>query len=264
MLKAKFLGSRLAYILGLESKRRTKELIATEYDQGIWLKNLKRLRDSNSLEDYLFGGSDYPQLCRPGTYKTQLVARSEYLRAKAGLLHKLLSPFPSVCELGCGSGWNLIALRYLGFSGRLSGIDISPVGIQVIIEANAKWSLDINVSIGDITSQQTFKTALIQSSGAIFTFLALEQLPREAPLTLTNLYEISDSKSIFLIESASGLFPLHYSELLSILYTKKRDYLRTLRRFFDDLSIPYQVRRLNFSPVIGNDVALWEIVSKAK
>jgi hypothetical protein len=151
-------------------------------------------------------------------------------------------------------------MRFLGFQGPLSGVDISPVGIQVVEEANAKWDLNINCVVGDISSKQTFSTELVQNSDCIFSFLALEQLPRESFHTLTFIRELLGEKKVFLLESSSGVFPFHYSEILTGIYTKKRDYLRTMRAYLDELSISYRIKRLNFSPSVGNDVVLWELL----
>lgn len=259
VLKFRYTAHKVVSILGMAPDKRSQELITKEYDQGVWSRHLKRVQESESLEEYLFGGSQFLAFCRPGTYKTQLMPRSDYLRAKAGLLQNLLNPFSSICELGCGSGWNLIAMRFLGFEGSLSGIDISPVGIQVIEEANAKWNLNINCAVGDISSRQVFLSDLFQNSESIFSFLALEQLPREAFHTLTYIRELRGGKKVFLLESSSGIFPLHYSEILTSIYTKKRDYLRTMKAYLNDLSISYSIKRLNFSPTVGNDVVLWEL-----
>jgi SAM-dependent methyltransferase len=260
MSKLRHVAHKVASILSTEPENRSAELVTKESDQGAWLRQLRRVHEYTSLEEYLFEGNQFLKLCRPGTYRTQLIPMSDYLRAKAGLLQNLLNPYSSVCELGCGAGWNLIAMRFLGFQGPLSGVDISPVGIQVVEEANAKWDLNINCVVGDISSKQTFSTELVQNSDCIFSFLALEQLPRESFHTLTFIRELLGEKKVFLLESSSGVFPFHYSEILTGIYTKKRDYLRTMRAYLDELSISYRIKRLNFSPSVGNDVVLWELL----
>ncbi len=245
----------------MRKSTRDDNLIKLQYDQGIWEEDLSRINNASSLSDYLFPQDSNMILRRVGKYCAKLTTNENYLRKKAILLAGTFKGKEEICEIGCGSGWNLMALRYMGYKGKLAGIDISENGIKSIELANQKWDLNIQTRVGDMRSAEIFQSPLIQASRTLFTFLALEQLPKETEMVLGHLKKYAKTKEIILLESSRELFPFHYSELLSKIYTSKRDYLRTLKKYMKRNEIDHQIERVKFSHRIGNEIAIWRLGS---
>jgi SAM-dependent methyltransferase len=253
----KCLVTQSAAICSMPQTTRKDTLVTLEYDKGLWRQSLSQIENANSLEDFLFPRDNNLLLRRIGNYSAKFITYEEYLRAKANLLANIFLAKEDICEIGCGQGWNLMALRWLGYDGNLSGVDISKNGINVIEIANRRWNLDIQTRVGDMRQEEVFLQTPIASSSNLFTFLALEQLPIDTYVVLQNFVRFANEKSIILLESSRELFPLHYSEILSRIYTSKRDYLRTLQSLLKKRGIVYQVERIRFSHRIGNEIAAW-------
>jgi hypothetical protein len=255
----KLLASQTLQILRLHTATRTPELIQSQYDSGIWSSDLTRIQEAQSLEEYLFPKDSNYLLRRQGKYFARVVTNLDYLKSKANLLVQLLGENNSIGELGCGSGWNLMVLRAGGFKGKLYGADISRIGLEVIETANRKWNLQIDTELLDLNSKRVQESNTVSEPEALFTYLALEQLPTTASQLLKNITESFPKKKMLLIESSCELFPLHYSEILSRIYVSKRDYLRSLRKDLSSLNVKVTISRLRFSHRIGNEIASFQI-----
>lgn len=234
---------------------RTPLLVESQYENGIWAKDLRRVELANSLEEYLFPEDENPLLRRSGQYFAKIQTNLEFLRSKENLLRSLLGCEKSLGELGCGSGWNLMVLRANGFKGELYGADISETGLRVIEIANRRWNLQIETELLDLNSSRVAVSKTISAPDALFTYLALEQLPSTTSYVLGVITQKFPRKKLILIESASGLFPIHYSEVLSGIYVSRRNYLSNLSKILSDLSVNFKVSRLRFSHRIGNEIA---------
>ena len=251
--------TQLLDILRLKRVERNRQLVDSQYDDGIWKSDLERIQLAESLEDYLFPKDNSFLLRRIGDYRARNISNHEYLRKKGALLVKLLGDQSSIAELGCGSGWNLLALRFLGYSGELNGVDISPRGISVINTANQKWGTDIKASTFDLTKPGLSNVEPIRESETLFSFLALEQLPNDMEKVIQNLFNEFPNRKMIFIESSTELLPLHYSELFSILYVYKRDYQHTLKSQLRNLQATFAVERIRFSHRIGNEIAVFRV-----
>lgn len=150
----------------------------------------------------------------------------------------------------------------MGFQGKLTGIDISKNGIKAVQFANKKYDLNIQTIIGDIRSSEIYSCFPVNSSTTLFTYLALEQLPVDAENVLVQLSNLAKERDVYLLESSQELFSLHYSEMLSKIYTRKRDYLTKLRFYMRKNKIKYTVSRVRYSHRIGNEIALYRISNK--
>ena len=246
-------------ILKLRNDTRTPDLVKSQYESGIWSRDLQRIRHASSLEEYLFPKDNNLLLRRSGHYFVKVQSNFEFLRKKESLLCDLIGDSKSLGELGCGSGWNLMVLRANGFKGELYGADISETGLQVIEIANKKWNLQIRTELLDLNSSQVGESRTITQPDTLFTYLALEQLPLTTSHLLGLIKQKFPLKKMILIESATGLVPYHYSELLSIIYVYRRDYLSNLPKILSDLSIKAKISRLRFSHRIGNEIASYQI-----
>ncbi|WP_316525674.1 class I SAM-dependent methyltransferase [Kitasatospora brasiliensis] len=51
-------------------------------------------------------------------------------------------------DLGCGTGWDTVALARAGY--RAGGVDISPEAIALAVQRAAELGLDIDLSVGDV------------------------------------------------------------------------------------------------------------------
>ena len=71
-----------------------------------------------------------------------------------------ISPFDEICEIGCGLGYFLDALKILGTDGcKLTGFDVSQTAIKKAKEVFP----DFNFKVIDVTeSHKTFKAKLIK------------------------------------------------------------------------------------------------------
>jgi hypothetical protein len=254
-------ASQAAAIFLLSKSTRNDILIELQYDKGIWENDLHRITQAKSLEEYLFPKDSNLILRRAGNYSAGLMTNEKYLRAKAALLMKTFENREEICEIGCGAGWNLLALRYMGFRGKLAGIDISKNGLKTIDLASHRWGLDIQTCFGDMRSNEIFQSPPINSATTLFTYLALEQLPDDAEIVLRHLDRYARQKEVILLESSRELFPLHYSEFLSKIYTLKRDYLRCIGLYMRKNDIEYRVDRVKFSHRIGNEIAIYRLGS---
>ncbi len=259
IIYGKLLLVQIIQILKLKKDKRTPDLIELQYENGIWAKDLRRVELANSLEEYLFPEDKNQLLRRSGQYFAKIQLNLEFLRSKENLLRNLLGSEKSLGELGCGSGWNLMVLRANGFKGELYGADISETGLKVIEIANKRWNLQIQTELLDLNSSRVVGSKTISAPDALFTYLALEQLPLTASHVLREITQRFPQKKLILIESACGLFPIHYSEVLSKIYVARRNYLSNPSKILSDLSVNFKVSRLRFSHRIGNEIASYQI-----
>jgi len=153
---------------------------------------------------------------------------TQYLKFKSKKLASIFSSRDSnILELGSGYGWNLISLRYHGFTGELYGIDISPTAVQLCNEISDHLKLAIKAQVLDIKyiKKDSIDTSLFD---IILIYQVLEQLPEDIEAILYNIVHLFPNKKFFLIESASELFPKSLSDILTRIYIKKQNYQNTV------------------------------------
>ena len=68
VIYGKLLLIQIIQILKLKKDVRTPDLVESQYENGIWVKDLRRVELANSLEEYLFPEDNNPLLRRSGQY----------------------------------------------------------------------------------------------------------------------------------------------------------------------------------------------------
>lgn len=257
----KFLYVQVKNIISLKKYNRNNLLVESEYDGRIWKNDLIRAQSTSSLNQYLFPNATGMLLMRTGKYFAELSNSQNFLEIKKNLLNQILevNKHENILELGCGSGWNLAILRKSGFDGNLYGLDISKNAIETISTLNKKYNLSIFAEVTDLTNESILSHEFVKSADVIFSYLTLEQMPLTAESVVRRFASLANEKRIFFLESSSDLFPYHYSDFLTKIYTKKKNYLRNLKKIFIKTGIPVQIKRLHISHRIGNEIALWEL-----
>lgn len=236
---------RLNIVINMDNKVRNVDLIEKEYNTGSWL-NFNSYFDSIktapfTVEDILFPknstnykvNTDIPKL--RVTESLVVLDETQYLKFKSMKLASIFSSKDSnILELGSGYGWNLISLRYHGFTGKLYGIDISPNAVQLCNKISDYLKLSIKAQVLDIkyVKKDSIDTSLFD---IVLVYQVLEQLPEDIEAILYNIVHSFPNKKFFLIESASELFPKSLSDILTRVYVKKQNYQNTVLKYLRKL-----------------------------
>jgi len=162
--------------------------------------------------------------------KLVMIRYEEYLKYKAMRLHRSIPvEIDSIVEVGCGYGWNLAALRYHGFVGKLSGVDISENGIKLSNLISNKYNLNFKTRVMDIKKLDPDIESLYPVD-LILIYQVLEQLHGNVEKILFNLVKIFPNTRFLVIESAAELFPKNLNLLMTKLYINKQGYQKSVLR----------------------------------
>ncbi len=263
-LKSRLLQHEVKNIIRKKAVR-DDATILYEYNCVQYPKDLKKIESSTNLAHYLYADPSV-HVRRHGSYFARFTSLGEYELSLSHLLFQNLKKFNLVLEIGSGSGRRLAALRAMGFEGQLIGVEISPNGVLAARAAEQKFKLDISYLQGDFRNINTFTHPLISNIGkgdAVFSFLALEQLPLNALDVVNHLEEVMPLATKIFFESGANLGINHYSYWLSRLTVSRRDYLRNFSLKLKKGGYDCNVTKLLYSQRVGNEIARYTIFPRS-
>jgi SAM-dependent methyltransferase len=254
----------------LRPDHRTRQQVASEYDQGDWARALADQRWSRcaTLEDYLLPEE---RSRRRALIDGRLVSvgTREYYRYRAERLRALLADAAAgadeIVEVGCGTGTNVLTLAADPRWRRLSGYDISPSGIAVARACAAHFGLaQAAFDRIDLTDAGSPGFAALAGQ-VVFSYYCMEQLRHHMPTVLANLRSAKPRRVVHIEPTLELWSRWRLRDLASRAYTKRRDYqdnlLSSLRGMERDGTIRiFEARRLHFAPTPRYDPTLvvWE------
>jgi SAM-dependent methyltransferase len=206
---------------------RTKEENLEVFEKG-WKENFEAIKRKGITSDNL-----KPAYFRPGKFlrfNNRLIISGNlnleydlFTLARRLILHKYLSSFTTVYEIGCGSCQNLFMLSELYPQKNLFGLDWSTTSVEIADYIASSLERNIKGELFDMLNPPMEKP--IKRGSAIITIHSLEQIGTEHGKLLS-----------FLLKSRPGLV-VHYEPILefydennlldylAIIYSKKRNYL---------------------------------------
>ena len=253
---------------------RSRTQVTSDYDLGQWSDELhaRGWEKCANLDDYLLHRKAKPMKALVNGRLTRLSA-SEYYTYRTKLLADVLAEesagSDTLIELGSGTGRNLFTLSQTGHWKRLTGLELSSTGRDVLRSIAGHFKVqNVDCERIDLLDPQSEGFARLKGA-TVFTFYCLEQLPSYTEKVLRNLAE-AGVKRVIHIEPTLELF--HWwsiRDLATIMYVWRQDYQRTLVRSVSALEQAgiarvKKVRRLNFAPTCRNDPTLivWDPVQR--
>lgn len=261
---------RDAAALASRRVRRSRDRVAGDYDQGVWRRALaeQRWHLAASLADYV---APEQGRHRVATVNGRLVRidSGEYYRYRNRLLATLLEPWAAeekdLIELGCGAGFNLLALRLSGRWKRLLGCDVSENALTAARKAVRHFGVrDVTFARLDLGDPCDANFRRLRGK-VVYTYYVLEQLKYELRPVIENLVRAGIKRAIHIEPGTDLLRPWTLRFAANRLYILRQDYqdrlvdsLRTLER--EGLLRIADLRRPGHAPSPKNDpvMVVWE------
>jgi SAM-dependent methyltransferase len=251
-------------------RRRDEKRVAEEYDRGLWerLLSTRRWECAHDAIEFLVGADDGLRLCKIAGCAVRMPER-DYYRFRIHALVRLMETWgggvDTLVELGCGSGYNLLALATAARWRTLLGFDISFNAISAARQIAAHFGLSgLRFDVMDIT--EPGHPAFHAVSGrTVFTYFCLEQVPHAVPGVIDNLLMARPRRVIHIEPAAEFLDLSRPADWSNYLYVKSVDYQRCLRATLRARAREGRVqileeRRLEWAPTLHNDgsIMVWE------
>jgi len=162
-------------------KKRTYDVINSEYDLGIWNRDPQIL----NFESKNTNGDMNKKIIVNYNNKVVKTYLNDFEKNYNKVLLKFLSSYKdeSIVEIGCGIGYNLYLLYRAGFK-NLQGYDLSKNAITRTKQYSEKKQMSIDFGIHDLN--QPFTKNMIDDK-VVFTHQCLEQCTLFIPNILKNL-----------------------------------------------------------------------------
>jgi len=255
----------------LRNRRRTSDVVDSEYNSGTWGKVLQErswLR-APTLEHFLVGDEAATRLAKVDGRIVRLSSR-DYYRYRIGALSDLITRHAgsadTLLELGAGFGYNLFTLSLDPRWRRLRGLDISPNGIEAGRQIANRFALFDRVTFGGIDLTDPADPAFADLSGAtIFTYFCLEQIPHLVESVIDNIVRARPARVVNIEPAVHMLRLTEPRDFASRLYIESMDYQTRLFKTLDMLDNKGGIRvlareRMEFAPTLHNDGLLyvWE------
>ena len=255
----------------LISRKRTREQVSKEYDQGSWhaLAESRSWENFSSLEDFVsFANDSRTRVCWINDELVHVQTRDYYafrLRELQQVMLHYANDSDSVAEIGCGYGMNLFSLSLLRHWKTLLGFDLSENGIRAAQTIAAHFrTQQLSFSKLDLTegTEEGFRKL---DGLTVFSYFCLEQLGQHNSAIIQRLLNARVKRVIHLETTFELLDKLSPLDWISCLYVKRMDYnrslLTTLIRHEREGSLRIlEARRLKFSPTLRNcpTLIVWE------
>jgi SAM-dependent methyltransferase len=220
--------------LALKRIRRTPEQVAREYDAGRWAKVFaeRAWERAPNLEAFLVGTSRRQLLAVVDALSCRL-SEADYMRYRLGALSRFVTrglgeEMPLV-ELGCGYGYNLLALSLAYPQRRFLGLDISPTGIAAARAIAAWFGLAHRIEFGviDLTDPDDGNFVRLKDKG-VLTFFCLEQMPMHVEDVLRRIAAAVPARVLHAEPAAEMLSALRPADWANILYVRSMHYQTSL------------------------------------
>lgn len=261
---------RDAAALPVRGVRRSRSRVATDYDRGVWRNALaeKRWLGSATLADYV--EPDRGRM-RVATISGRLVRidSGEYYRYRNRLLTSVLERWAGdeedLVELGCGTGFNIFALRLWGRWKRLVGFDVSENALAAAREATRHFGVS-GVAFEPLDVGDPNAPNLRHLRGkVVFTYYVLEQLKYELRPVIENLVRAGVKRAVHIEPGTDLLSPWSLRFVANRLYIHRQDYqdrLVTILRALEGERVLriLDLQRLGYAPSPKNDpvMVVWE------
>lgn len=253
-----------------KKNQRSAEQVKKEYDIGSWLKTLQEKKwdkYDNIVSFVTRKGAAQSKLCIIKG-QVQLTTIEEYYTYKRERLSEIIfhwsSAEDSICELGCGAGFNILSLASSDGHRKFMGFDISKNGILAATEAAQYFKIN-NVMFGllDLLDDQSAVWKELEGK-VIFTHFCLEQLTRAIPKVIENMVK-ARPKRVIHIETSWDLLNGGLVDWATKLHVLGLDYQRNLQSTLSDFEKAQKIKiikteRLDFAPLARNFPTLnvWE------
>jgi hypothetical protein len=259
--------------LAFKNIRRTRDIVASEYNLGEWGRILSERAwlAEPTLDAFLIGRNDAPRLAKVDG-RIVRIATSDYYRYRISALSELLARHAgktsSLLELGAGFGYNLLSLSLDPYWSRLRGFDIAPNGIEAGRQIAGHFQLADRISFDriDLTDANDPRFQEVKDS-TVFTFFCIEQIPYSVEAVVENILRARPERVINIEPATDMLDLLQPRDLSSWLYLKSMDYQTRLFSYLDEIEKAGRIRilareRMQFASTIHNDgnMRVWEPV----
>ena len=215
------------------SRKRSSERVSKDYDRGEWLRNLDQMKFKQfpDLASWNCGWNEGGTITATIEGKLVKIDASEYYEFRTKKIVSLLDEFfdgsSELCELGCGSGRNLFAIKQLKPDMKIFGYDISDVGIETVKRIADHFNVEgIHVGTGDLLSANGLSFNIENKN--VFTYFVLEQLPDALDIFFENVIKGKPKKVLHLEPTYELLNNSSLRDLASKAYVERQDYVRTL------------------------------------
>jgi hypothetical protein len=255
----------------LRNRRRTSDVVDSEYNSGTWGKVLQErswLR-APTMVHFLVGDNTARRLAKVDGQIVRL-SSLDYYRYRIGALSELIArhagPAVSLVELGAGFGYNLFTLSLDPRWQRLCGLDISPNGIEAGRRISKQFQLSDRVTFDRIDLTDPNDAGFVGLADAtIFTYFCLEQIPHLVESVIENILRARPARVVNIEPGINMLRLTEPRDFASRLYIESMDYQTRLFKTLDMLDKKGKIRvlareRMEFAPTLHNDGLLyvWE------
>lgn len=180
--KLKLYGYLLKLLL--HKKTRTRQVVESEYQNGIYKKILEsrywdecnNLTEFNNIDPMYFHEKGIEEgyyiidnmWCKTTKTSWNSISQDKFLQ-----IMKKFRNENKIIELGCGMGRNLFLLKGNGFQNKLVGCDISENAINIANMINKKFDLSVEFFKLDLITEKDFNYL---TNSTVLTYFVLEQL----------------------------------------------------------------------------------------
>jgi len=254
----------------LKGRRRTDAQVASEYDAGRWtrLESDRPWTRAATPGEYLTpnDGRICTAMFDGRLYRTTVADYLDWrIRRMRQIVDGYAVPGTPLVELGCGLGWNLVALRANGREDAMLGLDISERAIDAARATVAHFGL-LDIRFDRLDFRDASAPAWSGCTGAtVFTHFALEQVPNDTERVLRALQAAGPARVIHIEPSTELLNWTTGADIATGLYVRSQDYQRRLVATAERLERAGALRivaagRVRYAPTPQNFplVLVWE------
>ena len=145
---------------------------------------------------------------------------------------RFVRPGETVVEFCSGNGRNLLHLKRHRPDVRCVGLELSPTSLAVARQLAAKFGLEVEFHLCDVTSEIP-PAAAPDGAALVFSYHGLEQMPRIFPRAVERMLAMS-RRRVLMLEPVPELWPSDVRGVVSRLRVRALDRLRGLMSAFDD------------------------------
>tara|TARA_B100000242_G_C42945812_1_gene438645 strand:- start:44 stop:889 length:846 start_codon:yes stop_codon:yes gene_type:complete len=217
----------------LISRKRSTERVSIDYDKGEWTRNLDQMKFKkyDDLSTWNYSWNEGGSITATIDGKLVRIEASEYYKFRNKKLVSFIDEFfdnnTDLCELGCGSGRNLFAIKQLRPEINLAGYDISEAGIQTVKEIASHFNVDnLSVLNADLIAPDGLTFDIKDKN--VFTYFVLEQLPNSLDIFFENVINAKPKKVLHLEPTFELLDRFSLRDFASRVYVQRQDYVSTI------------------------------------
>lgn len=220
----------------LKRRRRTDQQVQNDYDHGEWAQHAeaRRWEGAANLEAFLDRTAETAPMTCMIQGRLFSVAVTEYYRLRRRAISAIIDGLApagqdTVCEVGSGSGTNLLSLALEPRWRKIFGYELSPTGREVTATVASHFGVADRVRVGAIDLLDAASPGFAELEGSYcFSHYCLEQLPHRTEEVLRNLHRAGVQRMVHLEPTFELLDPLSLRDHASRSYVLRQDYQRTI------------------------------------